>query len=265
METSQLLLFNGFVVAAALTALWLISLLLRDASIVDPFWGTGFVIVGWISFGTAAGDSFRGWLLPTLTTLWGLRLSLYLAWRNFGRGEDYRYRAMRERFGLRFWWISLFVVFWLQAAIQWVVALPVQLGGINAPPPNGLDGIGVSLFCLGWLFETIGDWQLARFKSDPANKGRVMDRGLWRYTRHPNYFGDFLVWWGLFVIALAGQGPWWMVASPLMMSLLLLRVSGVTLLEKSLANAKPAYADYVRRTNAFFPWFPRRSACQAQR
>lgn len=257
MELPQLLLLNGLIAAGAFTALWFVSLPLRDASIVDPFWGAGFALLAWVSFAAAGGDSPRAWLLPALTSLWGLRLSGYLAWRNFGKGEDYRYQAMRKRFGHCFWWVSLMVVFWLQAAIQWVVALPVQVGGRGDANLNWLDFAGIATWTIGWLFEAVGDWQLARFKANPANRSQVCDRGLWRYTRHPNYFGDFLVWWGLYLVAAAGGAAWWIVVSPLLMSLLLMRVSGVTLLEKTLRSAKPGYAEYVRRTSAFFPWFPR--------
>ena len=196
-----------------------------------------------------------------LTVLWGLRLSMYLLWRNWGHGEDRRYQAMRAHQGQRFWWLSLLTVFWLQAAILWFVSLPVQVTAVtdDAGPIGWLDAIGGALFLVGFGFETVGDWQLARFKRDPANRGQVMDRGLWRYTRHPNYFGDACVWWGLFLIAACG-GAWWTILSPVVMTTLLLKVSGVSLLEKSITERRPEYAAYQARTNAFFPGPPRRAS-----
>lgn len=249
------------VVLTALAALWALSVRLRDVSIVDPFWGTGFAIVAGVSLGLNQPPSDRGMLIGLLTITWGVRLSVYLLWRNWGHGEDRRYQAMRAYQGSRFWWLSLFTVFWLQAAILWFVSLPVQAVAVarDAPPLGWLDAFGGGLFLLGLGFEAVGDWQLARFKHDPTNQGRVMDRGLWRYTRHPNYFGDACVWWGLYLIAAAG-GAWWTFLSPLAMTALLLKVSGVSLLEKTITERRPEYAAYQARTNAFFPGLPRRAS-----
>jgi steroid 5-alpha reductase family enzyme len=254
---SLTLLSTAVVVTLALVALWLLSLVLRDASIVDPFWGLGFVGVAWLSL-ALNGATPRVALLVALTTLWGLRLSLYLLWRNWGTGEDRRYAAMRAKIGPRFWWLSLFIVFLLQAAILWFVSLPVQIASVQrtAASLGWLDLLGLLLWCCGFFFESVGDWQLARFKRNPANAGQVMDQGLWRYTRHPNYFGDCCVWWGLYLIAAAG-GAGWTVASTMLMTLLLMRISGVTLLERTLVDRRPDYAAYQRRTNAFFPGPPR--------
>jgi steroid 5-alpha reductase family enzyme len=246
-------------IVAAMALLWLLSLLRRDASIVDPFWGTGFVIVAvtasWLNYPPGS----RSMLLLVLTTIWGLRLSLYLLWRNWSHGEDRRYQAMRAHHGLRFWWVSLFTVFLLQAAILWFVSLPIQvsMSWNEATPLGWLDGLGLLVWSIGLAFESIGDWQLARFKADPANTGRVMDRGLWHYTRHPNYFGDFCVWWGIYLVAVAG-GAWWTILSPLLMSFFLLKVSGVSLLERTITDRRPDYAAYQARTNAFFPGPPGR-------
>ncbi len=249
---------NAGIVAAAMAVLWLVSLALKDASIVDIFWGAGFVVVAWATFLVADGEQARRVLLVTLTTIWGLRLAGYLAWRNLGKGEDYRYQAMRRRQGDRFWIWSLIMVFGLQGALMWAVSLPVQAGQVPSGGLNVLDFVGIALWAVGLFFETVGDVQLARFKADPANQGKVMDRGLWRYTRHPNYFGDFLVWWGLYLIALATGAAWWSVVGPIVMSVLLIRVSGAALLERSLRKRKDGYADYVARTSAFFPRPPRR-------
>lgn len=255
-EFLQLLTVNLATLLGLLGLVWLVSLVRRDASVVDPFWGTGFVVVVWLSCLQAGTPGSRPLLLAVLTTLWGLRLSLYLLWRNWGRGEDRRYRAMREKHGARFWWVSLGTVFLLQGVLLWFVSLPLQAGVRQTAPLWWLDLVGGGLWTLGFTFEVVGDWQLARFTSDPDNRGRVLDRGLWRYTRHPNYFGDFCVWWGLFLIA-AAAGAWWTIPGPLLMSWLLLRVSGVPLLEKDIADRRAGYADYVARTSAFFPVPPR--------
>jgi len=269
----DLYLVNLAAVTAMMLVLWLVSVAVHDASIVDPFWGAAFVLIAWTQFvtwfylsgpacDTSPCRSFTdlGALLPILVTIWGLRLSIYLGRRNLGKGEDFRYQAMRRRYGARFPLVSLFIVFLLQAGLAWVVSLPVQAGQITGgrtPAPLGpLDGLGFAVWLTGLVFETVGDGQLARFKADPDNRARVMDRGLWRYTRHPNYFGDFCVWWGFYLLALAA-GAWWSIAGPALMSFLLLRVSGVSLLEKDIGERRPGYAEYVRRTRAFFPGRPR--------
>ncbi len=253
------LLTNLAVVAGLMLVTWLVSLVLADASIVDLVWGLGFVLVAWATFVVAEGALLRRGLLVGLTTVWGLRLSAYLSWRNIGKGEDYRYRAMRERFGARFPLVSLYYVFGTQAALMWIVSLPVQVGQVPAAPDrlHWLDVVGIGAWLVGMFFESVGDWQLARFKADPANRGQVLDRGLWRYTRHPNYFGDFMVWWGLYAIALATGSAWWTVIGPIVMSVLLIRVSGAGLLEKTIGDRRPGYDDYVRRTSGFFPRPPR--------
>lgn len=261
MSTASLLAVEAGLVLGMVTVLWAISVALEDTSIVDIFWGSGFVIVAWAAFALGGGSRDRGLLLAALVTIWGLRLTVYLARRNLGKGEDYRYAAMRRRQGDRWPLRSLFVVFWVQGGLMWVVSLPVQVA-MNEPAPGGLGlpgWIGAAVWALGFSFEAIGDAQLAAFKRDPANRGKVMDRGLWRYTRHPNYFGDFCVWWGIWLIALPGGSAWWTVVGPLVMSTLLIRVSGAALLERSLTKRREGYADYIARTSAFFPWPPRRN------
>jgi len=256
---AAVLLASAAAISVVMVVAWLVSLLVHDASIVDIVWGAGFVVVA--ATAAVAGDGWdsRRYLLAVLVGVWGLRLAGYLAWRNLGHGEDYRYVAMRKRWDDRFWWVSFFQVFVLQGALMWVVSLPVQLSATAAEPSNfgPLAIAGVSVWTVGLLFETLGDAQLASFKADPLNAGRVMDKGLWRYTRHPNYFGDFCVWWGLFLIA-AETGPGrWGIVGPVVMSILLLRVSGVALLEKTIAKRRPGYDDYAARTSAFFPRRPR--------
>lgn len=259
MGWSGLLGVSAAVVLIAATLLWTVSLRRRDASIVDAFWGPAFALVGALGLALGAAPLARRLLVFALVAIWGLRLGLHIHRRNRGQGEDFRYRAMRERHGERFGRVSLFTVFLFQGVLVLVVAQPVLVAAGGAEPValGGLDLAGALLWAVGFLFEAVGDAQLARFRADPANRGRVMDRGLWRFTRHPNYFGDALVWWGFFCFAAAVPGGWWTVYSPMLMTLLLMRVSGVTLLEKRLHETKPAYREYAERTNAFLPWFPR--------
>jgi len=252
----------GFLLVWGLVSLlWLLSLFLKDSSIVDIFWGTGFVLVGWFYFAlTPNGFAARKWLISLMVTIWGLRLSLHILRRNWGHGEDFRYQKWRQEAGRSWWWRSYFKVFLLQGVIMWIVSAPL-LGAQHSSTPTRLiwlDYGGVLLWLIGFIFEAGGDWQLDRFRSNPANKGKLLTTGLWRYTRHPNYFGDAAQWWGFFIIAAAG-GAFWAIFSPVLMHFLLVRVSGVAMLEKSLKSSKPGYKAYVERTNAFIPWLPRKS------
>jgi steroid 5-alpha reductase family enzyme len=261
MIDASVLVASAVAVLGLLAALWLLSLAVSDASIVDIAWGPAFLLIAavgrWIGDGAAA----RANLLLALIAAWSLRLAVYLAWRNLGRGEDFRYQKMRAHWGARFRWVSLFTVFLLQAVLAWTVSLPIQLAMASPEPARlgRLDYAGIALFAVGLGFESIGDLQLARFKADPANAGQVLDRGLWAWTRHPNYFGDAMVWWGLFLIALRTPAGWLGAIGPLLMTWLLLRVSGVPMLERSLRRTRPGYDGYRRRVPAFFPRPPRRS------
>jgi steroid 5-alpha reductase family enzyme len=243
------------VVFAAAFCVWLLSLHVRKVCIVDSLWPLMFVLLA-VTYGVRAGPwAPRSLLLVALVTAWALRLSIYITARNWGHGEDRRYQAIRAAHEPYFAFKSLYLIFGLQALLAWLISLPL-LGAILHPGPLGFtDFLGLALWLLGLCFEAGGDWQLMRFKADPANRGRVLDRGFWRYTRHPNYFGDFAVWWGFYLIALSA-GAWWSILGPLIMSALLMRVSGVTLLEKDIGERRPHYADYIRRTNAFFPGKP---------
>lgn len=244
------------VILGLMAALWLASLALHNSSIVDIFWGTGFVIVNWLLFAlTPDGLPMRKWLIGVLVTLWGLRLSLYILWRNFGKPEDFRYQKWRQEEGSSWWWKSLLRVFVLQGVLMWIIAAPLLPAQAGTAATTWLDWLGAVVWLVGFFFEAAGDLQLARFKADPANKGKVMDRGVWRYTRHPNYFGDAAQWWGFYLVSLAAGG-WWTIFAPLIMTLLLLRVSGVALLEKTL-ETRPGYKEYVERTSSFIPWLPR--------
>ena len=259
MDVGTILLATALGTVIAQLLLWLASLRLRDVSIVDIYWGLGFAQIAVITAALAGGYPWRKLLLTMLTVLWGLRLGFYLFWRNAGHGEDYRYQAMRRHHGARFPLVSLATVFGLQGALMWIVSLPVQFGQLAAAPAHltWLDAAGAAIWALGLAFESVGDWQLATFKADPANAGAVMDRGLWRYTRHPNYFGDACVWWGLWLIAAAG-GAWWTILAPALMTFFLMKVSGVAMLERTIVKRRPEYAAYIARTSAFVPWFPGR-------
>ncbi len=239
--------------------LWLISLVLKNSSIIDIFWGTGFVITSWITFfRTLETAGPRDLLILVLVTIWGLRLSFYVLWRNAGKGEDFRYAKWRNEAGDRWWWISYFKVFLLQGLIMWVIAAPltaIQVPGVN-DTLNTVDFLGAAVWAVGFFFETVGDAQLAKFKQDRENKGQLLTSGVWRYTRHPNYFGDAAQWWGFYLIALV-SGAWWTIFSPIWMTYLLVNVSGVAMLERTLNKTKPGYEDYVQKTNPFFPWFPK--------
>ena len=251
-------LYAVIAVAIAMLGLWLLSIRLRDASIVDPAWGPAFVLVALVGAVTGSGDAGRRWLLLGLTAAWGLRLGWHLLRRKLADpDEDRRYAVMRQRQGDRFVLWSLGAIFGLQGLLVLIVSLPLQLG---ATRPSALGAAvipGLLVFAVGLGFEAVGDRQLTAFKAEPANRGQVMDRGLWRYTRHPNYFGDFCVWWGLWLVVLPAGGTWWTFVGPAVMTVLLTRVSGKALLERDMAQRRPGYTDYVRRTSGFFPLPPR--------
>ena len=233
-------------------AFWQVSVFRKDVSIVDSLWSLFFLLVAAVVAYMTQPLSDRGLLVLALVTIWSLRLSIFITARNWGEGEDYRYQQIRANNEPNFVFKSLYIVFGLQGVLAWIVALPL-LPAIASDAPLGLlDGIAAALWLVGLIFEAGGDYQLSRFKRDPANKGKVLDTGLWRYTRHPNYFGDFCIWWAFFLFALSAGG-WWSIVSPLLMSFLLLKVSGVAMLEKTIGERRPEYAEYIERTNAFFP------------
>ncbi len=251
---------TGFVVIlGAITLLWLISLAVKDSSIVDIFWGLGFVIAALTYAAQTSGDSGRRLVVVALVAAWGVRLAAHLARRNLGKGEDFRYANWRKQYGEKWWWRSYLQVFLLQGVIMWLVSAPLLAAMLPSTPPalTILDILGIAVWALGFFFEAVGDYQLTAFKANPANKGKVLNIGLWRFTRHPNYFGDATQWWGFYLIALAAGG-WWTIFSPLFMTYLLLKVSGVAMLETTLKERKPEYAEYIRKTSAFIPMPPKR-------
>ena len=247
-------------ILALVSALWVVSVALKNVSIVDLFWGMGFVIVNSYYFWQMGTQTPSQVLLLVLVSIWGLRLSVYLAWRNIGKGEDFRYQEFRRKYGEKnYWWISYFQVFLLQGVLMWIISLPLLAVNQFATSDSlsWLDYLGVVFWTIGFLFEAGGDYQLAKFKSNATNKGKVLDTGFWRYTRHPNYFGDSAVWWGYGLLCLS-TGHYGYVAGSVIMTLLIIKVSGVALLEKTLNDQKPEYVEYMRRTSSFLPWMPKK-------
>ena len=260
METVSVFAINLIAAAGFFVIGWAISLVRKNVTIADSFWGLGFILIAWLTFFQTDGFMLRKLILSLLVTLWGVRLFIYMSIRNSGKGEDPRYASWRERHGENFWLVSLFKVFLVQALFQWIIALGVQYGQIASVPAHltWLDAVGALIWAVGFTLETAADLQLYMFLSDPANRGRVMDRGLWRYSRHPNYFGESLVWWGIFVIVLSTPWGVWTVVSPLVITYTLLKLTGVTLMEETEFSDNPEYQEYVRRTSAFIPWFPKK-------
>jgi len=241
----------GLLLAVA-AFLWVLSVVKRGVGIVDSFWSLMLFSAGAFYTLALAASGTRATLALTLLAIWALRLAGHVTWRNWGEPEDYRYREIRQRNEPGFWLKSLYLVFGLQAVLAWIVSLPL-LPLLGSPVPLGaLDAAAVALILGGTVYEAVADWQLARFKREPANQGRVLDRGLWRYSRHPNYFGECGVWWGFYLFA-ASVGAWWSVVSPLLMTFLLVKISGVALLETTIGRRRPAYSDYIRTTSAFVP------------
>lgn len=235
---------------------WLISLYRHNVTHVDSMWSLFFVIAGCTYASQMESLTGRSWIVLSLVSLWAVRLCIYLTWRNWGPHEDHRYAAIRSNNSPGFAFKSLYIVFGLQAVLAWIISLPV-LGALNsAAPINIVDIIGIALLGFGLIWETLADWQLSAFKAKPQNKAKVLNTGVWRYSRHPNYFGECCVWWGFYLMALAA-GAWWALPSALLMTLLLVKVSGVALLEQTITERRPEYAEYIRTTNAFIPGCPK--------
>ena len=231
---------------------WALSVLINNVSIVDSLWSLLFLIAASVFLASSEVLSERSLIVFTLVTIWSLRLSLHITIRNWGEGEDYRYQAIRAKNEPGFVLKSLYLVFGLQVVLAWIISAPLLPGASSLSPLGWIDAFAVSLWIVGFVFESVGDLQLTKFKADSNNLGNVLNTGLWRYTRHPNYFGDFCVWWAFWLFALS-TGAWWTVFAPILMSLLLLKVSGVAMLEKTIGERRPEYNDYTRHTNAFFP------------
>ncbi len=262
MSIASILAVNALVLVVTFLIAWLVALRLRDVTFIDSLWAIGMVVLAASTLVQTQGDQVRNALLTGLCAVWGIRLGGYLLARWRKHGADRRYERIfahaQDQRGWGFAKASLLLVFATQAPLLFIVCLPVQLGQVDAGPPVGIIGfLGVAVAVIGIAFETIGDAQLTRFKSDPANEGRVMDRGLWRYTRHPNYFGDACTWWGLYLIAAETTRGLWALPGPVLLTWLLLKWSGVPTTEGRMKRRKPGYEDYVRRTSGFLPWWPR--------
>jgi len=234
----------------------------KNNGLVDIAWGLGFVIVTLVLLSTFWSESLRQMLITGMIFLWGIRLSGYLLLRNWGKPEDWRYANWRKDWTEKgiYYPRTFFQIFMLQGSIMFLILLPVirtdAFENVNSNNLIWSDFIAILFFLIGFCFEAIGDYQLYKFKSDPSNKGKLMTAGLWRYTRHPNYFGEALLWWGIFILSIPAGNILLSLISPILITFLLLKVSGVVMLEKKL-NLKPDFVEYKRRTNAFLPWFPR--------
>jgi steroid 5-alpha reductase family enzyme len=237
-------------------AAWVVSVVIRNVAFVDSLWSLFFLIAAVVFAADAAPLSARGLLVTSLVAIWALRLSIYITARNWGEPEDYRYQKIRANNEPGFAFKSIYIVFGLQGVLAWVIAMPLMPAIMNSGGIGPIEVLATVLWMVGFVFEAGGDYQLAKFKRDESNQGKVLNTGLWRYTRHPNYFGDFCVWWAFYLFAFAAGG-WWTLLSPLLMSFLLLKVSGVAMLEKTISSRRPEYADYIRKTNAFFPGAPK--------
>jgi len=244
-----------------MTGAFLVALWRRDNSVADVAWGPGFLVAGGAAVAAGPAPDARTWLALALVAVWSARLALHIGLRRRGQGEDFRYARWREQWGR--WWVvrSFLQVFLLQGVILLAVSLPVLII-VTAPgvPLGALDALAVAIWLAGFSWEAVSDLQLARFRRDPANRGQVLTTGLWRYSRHPNYFGEALLWWGIGVLAMAVPGGWLGLLGPTLLTFLLLRVSGVPMLERGHMEKRPGYAQYAAATNAFLPWFPRSSA-----
>jgi steroid 5-alpha reductase family enzyme len=260
MSFFQIYLQALYIILIMMTLIWLISVAIKNVSIVDSFWGPGFVIACCFYFLRTGGTDIRKIILLTLITIWGFRLSLYITLRNRGKGEDFRYKEFRKKYGdTRYWWISFFQTFLLQGLLMWFISAPLLGAQFSSviKPIGFTDYLGIACWLIGFTFEAGGDYQLSKFRSNPENKRKVLNKGFWRYTRHPNYFGDATVWWGYGLICISA-GSYIPVLGSVLMTALIIKVSGVALLEKTLVNQKPGYKEYVENTSAFLPWFPKK-------
>ena len=254
---SDLLLFSAITICIYMTLFFILSTLKHDSSIVDIGWGLGFVLVAFLTLYIGGNFHIRQIVVSFLVLIWGLRLAIHIYSRNKGRDEDWRYKKWREDWGKKYLVRAFLQIFMLQGFFMLVISSSfIYINSSDIQSFNFLDIAGIVIWVIGFIFEAVGDWQLSKFKIDPKNKGKIMTKGLWNYTRHPNYFGEVTVWWGIFLIALSIPGGWITILSPLTISFLLLKVSGIPLLEKKYDGNKE-FEDYKKRTNAFFPWFPK--------
>lgn len=258
-STASILMVNLGLAVGLMVVVWLISLRMNDVSIVDIVWGAAGALLALSTYLLADGNPQRQILVTAMTAIWGSRLAFHIGKRKWGKGEDFRYAAMRAQHPGTFPARSLVTVFLLQAFLIWLISLPAQVAQIPETPQRltTLDFLGLGVWLTGFGIESLADRQLSRFLSDPSNRGQVMKEGLWRYSRHPNYFGDSLIWWGIYLVASATPGGWLTVFSPLLMTFFLMKVSGVPMLEEALAERREGYRRYMQETSPFIPWPPR--------
>ena len=257
MEHIPVLLLTLGATIVVMVAIWLLSVRISDASIVDLYWGPGFVVIVWIAYAMSDRPNQRGFLVAILTTLWGIRLAAHLYARFHQHvDEDFRYAAMRSRNTSTFTTWSLTRIFILQAVVMWVVSVPIQHAQIYGKDAtwSPITSVGLALFVAGFLIEATADWQLSKFKKRTSNRGRMLTTGLWRWSQHPNYFGELLIWWGFYCLVLDLQMGPWLIFSPLLLSYLIVRVSGRPLLDAHLAATKKDHAEYAKRTSSIIPW-----------
>lgn len=262
MEIFLNLFLVNLLAAAGLMGLgWVYSLITKNVTIADSLWGLGFIVIAWLTFFRAEGFPARKAILTVLVTLWGLRLFLHMFTRSRDKPEDPRYGEWRKKHGESFWIISLFKVFLVQALFQWLISLGVQYGQISTTPSHltALDVSGLIIWLVGFVIETLADRQLKEFLADTANKGRIMNRKLWKYSRHPNYFGESLMWWGIFISVLSTPWGVWTIVSPLLITYTLLNLTGVSLMEETQFSGNAEYQQYIRQTSSFIPWFPKKN------
>lgn len=238
---------------------WFIfSLIKKRNDIADVAWGIGFVLIAWTSFFVSEENSFRSILVNILVSIWGIRLFLHIYLRNKGKKEDYRYLAWRKEWGKFFYLRSYFQVYILQGALLFLVIMPVLMINRNIGLPlNFFDIFGLMVWIFGFVFEVVGDWQLSQFVKKPSNKGCLMTTGLWKYTRHPNYFGEIVLWWGVWFMAISVPLGFMAIMGPLTITILILKVSGIPMLEKKMAE-NPDFIEYKRKTSMLIPWFRKR-------
>ncbi|NLV66162.1 MAG: DUF1295 domain-containing protein [Spirochaetes bacterium] len=237
---------------------WLVSLKKKNVTIADSMWGAGFIIITWLTFILGDGYLVRNVIITVPVTIWGLRLSYHITRRSIGKPEDPRYTEWRNEYGNKFPVVSLFRVFLVQGLFMWLIALSIQLAQLF-PRPESLtlaDYAGLGIWVIGFIIESSADRQLAHFIKDPANRGRVMRYKLWRYSRHPNYFGEATIWWGIYVICCATEYGFLTIISPMLITYTLLKITGVSLMEQTMFKGNAEYEDYKRTTSSFIPWFP---------
>jgi steroid 5-alpha reductase family enzyme len=260
------LLITGGALLVVMAVAFTVAIKTGRHSVVDTAWGIGLALaaVAALLSSIGHGQPARRYTLLAASVLWGLRLAAYIGWRNHGKGEDPRYRDLLSRARGNKNLYALRVIYLLQALILWLATVPVQAGMLERAPAGALVVIGALVWLGGFVFESVGDWQLARFKAEPAHQGMIMDRGLWRYTRHPNYFGDFCMWWGLFLISLGSRVELLFVFAPLLMTYILIRGTGQRMTDRRMTASRPQYADYVARTSGFVPLPPKRRSAHSR-